>query len=286
MNKVEELVKQVKKADAILVGGGSGMSNAAGMNFWYEASPIFLKHMDYFYQKYHFKGIFNGFYNRFDSNEERWAFIIEALHLIFTIPPQKPTYDYLNSLIGNKPVHYITTNQDGLFKRFFGGQKVSEIQGAFEYFQSTNPKTDKKLYKTAPFIKKLLPKIKDHRLPTEDIPRSTVDGAELELWARSPSFLEDKKYNEEYQKINQFLADNRGKRILFLEMGVGRMTPMFIQEPFWEMTHYMKNSFYVNINPKDALTSPEIKDRSLLISEDINEVLKDAAQKITGGQND
>ena len=39
-------------------------------------------------------------------------------------------------------------------------------------------------------------------------------------------------------------------------MGVGRMTPMFIQEPFWAMTQYMKNSFY--INPKDATTNPAI----------------------------
>lgn len=44
------------------------------------------------------------------------------------------------------------------------------------------------------------------------------------------------------------MADHRGEKILFLEMGVGRMTPMFIQEPFWEMTQYLKNSFYININ--------------------------------------
>ena len=69
-------------------------------------------------------------------------------------------------------------------------------------------------------------------------------------------------------------------------MGVGRMTPMFIQEPFWEMTHYLKNSFYININPKDAVTSPIIQDRSLLIKDDINEVLKEAVNKIKGEIND
>ena len=31
MNKINELIKQVQAADAIIVGGGSGMSNAAGM---------------------------------------------------------------------------------------------------------------------------------------------------------------------------------------------------------------------------------------------------------------
>ena len=43
MNKIDELVNHVKKADAIIVGAGSGMSNAAGMDFWYSASPLFIK---------------------------------------------------------------------------------------------------------------------------------------------------------------------------------------------------------------------------------------------------
>lgn len=67
MNKINQLIKQVKEADAIVVGGGSGMSNAAGMDFWYSASPLFLKHMKYYYDKYHFQGIFKRYYTQFDS---------------------------------------------------------------------------------------------------------------------------------------------------------------------------------------------------------------------------
>lgn len=52
------------------------------------------------------------------------------------------------------------------------------------------------------------------------------------------------------------------------------------------MTYYLKNSFYININPKDAITNPIIQDRSLLIKDDINEVLKEAANKIKGEIND
>ncbi len=82
------------------------------------------------------------------------------------------------------------------------------------------------------------------------------------------------------------MADHKGEKILFLEMGVGRMTPMFIQEPFWKMTQYMPDSFYININPQDARTNPAIQDRSLLIGEDINEALKEANEKIKGDKND
>ncbi|WP_239459515.1 hypothetical protein [Limosilactobacillus coleohominis] len=63
------------------------------------------------------------------------------------------------------------------------------------------------------------------------------------------------------------------------------MTPMFIQQPFWEMTNYLPNSFYINFNPKDALTNPAIADRSLLIQSDTEKALKQIAQQIQGGQN-
>lgn len=94
MNNLEKVVDKVKWADAIMVGAGSGMSNAAGMDFWYKASLLFLESMQDFYDKYHFEGLFNGFYNRFDSEEERWAFILKSLKMIMTIPPQNHVYDF------------------------------------------------------------------------------------------------------------------------------------------------------------------------------------------------
>lgn len=126
----------------------------------------------------------------------------------------------------------------------------------------------------------MLGKIKDHKLDKKYFPKSKVDGRPLIPWVRGPEFLEDKRYYEEYQKANDFIGKHKDKQILFFEMGVGRMTPMFIQEPFWEMTKYLDNSFYININPKDAVTNPTIQDKSLLIKDDINEVLKEASAKI------
>lgn len=72
MDKIKTLVNHINNADAIVLGAGSGMSNAAGMDFWYEASPLFMKYMKDFYDKYHFKGLFNGFYNHFKSEEEHF----------------------------------------------------------------------------------------------------------------------------------------------------------------------------------------------------------------------
>lgn len=286
MNRLENVVARINDADAILIGAGSGMSNAAGMDFWYEASPLFMKYMSDFYQKYHFEGIFKGFYNRFESQEERWAYLLKMLKMVSTIPPQNRVYDYLKTIIDNKPYHIITTNQDMLFKKFFPEEHVSEIQGSWGFFQSKNTLTDKNLYPIDGYLDELIPKIVDNRLPTELIPKSEVDGTPLIPWVRGPEFLEDKKYYEEYEKANQFLGKYQLKKILFIEIGVGRMTPMFIQEPFWEMTNYMPQSFYINLNPRDVLTNPAIKDRSLLINSDTARTLQNISELIKGGQND
>lgn len=280
-DKIKELNNLINDADAVVVGAGSGMSNAAGMNMWYENNELIEKNLKYFTNKYGFKGIFNGFYNQFDSLEEKWAFNVIAWNIILNIMPPKTTYDNLKELIKDKPYHIITTNQDTLFKKYFPEEEVSEIQGSWDYMQSSNPQLDKNLYLARPIIEEALTHLKDHKLPSEFIPKSKIDGSLLQGWVRDPKFLEDKKYHEEYQKFNDFMKNHqKGEKILFLELGVGRMTPMFIQEPFWALTKYMKQAHYVNINPEHALTTPEIEERSLLIPEDIDQVLQQAvAQK-------
>lgn len=286
MNQVKTIVDKIKAADAIVIGAGSGMSNAAGMDFWYEASPLFMKYMKDFYDKYHFQGIFKGFYNYFESEEERWAYLLKMLNMVSAIPPQNHVYDDLKEILSQKPFHIITTNQDMLFKKFFPEEKVSEIQGSWGFFQSKNPATDKHLYPIDTYLKELIPKIENNRLPTELIPKSKVDGTPLIPWVRGPEFLEDQKYYEEYQKANEFLGKYRNKKILFIEIGVGRMTPMFIQEPFWEMVNYMPQSFYINFNPKNAMTNPVISDRSLLVTSDTADTIGKVAQQLKGGKND
>lgn len=287
MDNITKLAEKINDADAIVIGAGSGMSNAAGMDFWYENSPVILEDPDlrYLYEKYHFQGLFNAFYTPFESQEERWTFLTKLYKLLTTIQPKNPTYEYLQKILTNKTFHIVTTNQDMMFLRYFDQKQVSEIQGSWTYFQAKNIDRDKNLYPTKPMMEDLLTKIDDHLIPSEFIPTSDIDNQELIPWVRGPEFLEDKQYFEEHEKLNKFIGKYKDSKLLFIEMGVGRMTPMFIQEPFWEMTQYLKNASYVNINPKDALCNPAIKDKALLINDDINEVLKETSEKIEEAKN-
>lgn len=116
------------------------------------------------------------------------------------------------------------------------------------------------------------------------IPHCPKCGAEMEPWVRSFVFLEGQKYREEYRKLNTFLKENMHRNVLFLELGVGRMTPMFIQEPFWNMTYAWQNAFYITINPKDAIVPEELKHKGLAIHEDIAKVLSDTKRFLAGGK--
>lgn len=97
----------------------------------------------------------------------------------------------------------------------------------------------------------------------------------MEPWVRGWTFLEGKKYHEEHEKLNAFLNANKDKKILFLEIGVGRMTPMFIQKPFWNLTYTLPDVFYITINPKDARVPKELASKGLALHEDIAKVLTD-----------
>ena len=108
-----------------------------------------------------------------------------------------------------------------------------------------------------PVCKKLIEEmyvnIRDCRIPTELIPHCPKCGRELEPWVRGFTFLEGEKYREEYNKWNRFLMENKDKNILFLELGVGRMTPMFIREPFWNMTYSWPKAFYIALSTRRML---------------------------------
>ena len=73
--------------------------------------------------------------------------------------------------------------------------------------------------------------------------------------------------------------NNKEKKILFLELGVGRMTPMFIQEPFWNLTLNLPDAYYIAVNAQYDFLPKDIEEKGMVIKGDIAKVLKDAAER-------
>ncbi|WP_454191116.1 hypothetical protein [Paenibacillus sp. Marseille-Q7038] len=274
--QINTLLQKIKEADAIVVGGAAGMSAANGHN-WYETNETFLKHFGKFAEKYGVESIFHGFYHRYSTSEERWAYIATLIKFVNDTEVGQ-TYLDLLKLLQDKDYFIVTTNQDTQFSRVFPEEKVSPIQGDWRYFQCSSRCHDY-VYYNKEQVENMYANIEGTRIPTELIPTCPTCGKEMEPWVRSYVFLEGSSYRKELIKYNQYLIKNKDKKILFLELGVGTMTPMFIKEPFWNMTYTFPNAYYITINPKDAIVPQEIEEKGLAIKEDIAMVLKDAVMR-------
>ncbi|MBU3805944.1 MAG: NAD-dependent protein deacetylase [Candidatus Fournierella pullistercoris] len=276
--QLEELLKQIEWADCVIVGGASGLSAAGGGDFYYGDSPSFQKHFGKFAKKYGFKGAFAGMRHPYKTKEEYWAYMAAFLYAIQSNPLLKP-YEGLDALIRHKDFFILTTNQDVQFTKLYPRSKVSQIQGEEDQFHCSNGCTDE-VWDARPQVQKMMDAMGDTTtIPTEMIPRCPHCGAEVYPWVRYGPHFSGPRYEEEYQKISDYIENNAQKKILFLELGVGRMTPMFIQEPFWQLTSVLPNARYISVNDRYNLLPKGIEHKGMVIVEDIAKVLQDAVQK-------
>ena len=216
----------------------------------------------------------------FAAREERWGYIATFLNTTQKAPVREP-YLYLDRLLQGKDFHILTTNQDTQFVKLYPEEKVSEIQGDHRFFQCSRCCEDDTLDAVKPVEEMIQAMGEGTFVPTELIPRCPHCGAEAFPWVRGyGNFLQGKKYDGEYQKISEYIQKNRDKKILFLELGVGRMTPMFIQEPFLNLTLNLPKARYIAVNDRYDFLPKEIEDRGMVIMGDIARVLKDAAESV------
>ncbi|GAB3044252.1 SIR2 family NAD-dependent protein deacylase [Virgibacillus ainsalahensis] len=270
------LLQKMEEAEAVVVGSAAGMSAAAGYN-WYQTDEIFLKYFGKFAEKYGIENIFYGFYYRFETREERWAYIATLIKFVYETQAGQPYLD-LKQLLQDKNYFVLTTNQDTQFSKVFPEEKVSAIQGDWRYFQCSHRCHDQ-VYLNKELARSMYRNIEGTRIPTALIPTCPTCGQDMEPWVRSRIFLEGSFFRNELVKFQAYLMKNKYKKILFLELGVGTMTPKFIKEPFWEMTYRLPGASYISVNPKDAVVPRAIEEKGLAIKEDIARVLQDVLKE-------
>ena len=280
--KIQLLRKKIDEADAIVVGGASGMSAAAGFKFYYQEDKVFHKLAGGLEQKYGQHNLFDLFYDRRLTRGEYWALVLRQVRYIYECYTGEP-YKDLAELLDGKNYYIVTTNQDAQFFRVFPQEKITRLQGDWRYWQCKHPCHDHIYYNNKEQALELNEYIENDSLPKTLIPRCPHCGDEMEPWVRSYNFLQGEYYNRELDRYRNFLQRNVHNKVLFLELGVGMMTPMFIKEPFMNMVYQWPHAFYASLNPQHALFPIEIAKKSLAVSEDIAIVLNQLLGKSTDG---
>ena len=91
-------------------------------------------------------------------------------------------------------------------------------------------------------------------------------------------FVEDADWHAAAERYVAFLRAGRGRKVLYLELGVGMNTPMIVKFSFWQRTAENPKAIYACVNLKEAWAPKEIADRSICIHGDILEVLNAGSQ--------
>lgn len=278
---IETLNEKIAQADAVMVGGASGMSAASGFRFYYQDDETFRQLAGGLADKYGVRNLFDLFYDRRPTRGEHWAAMLRTVKYIYDCYTGD-TYKDLAELLKGKDYYIATTNQDAQFYRTFPAERITRIQGDWRYWQCSRPCHDQ-IYPNEQRVRELCRHIEGDALPDELIPRCPRCGRELAPWVRGYTFLEGEYYQREMQRYMDYLRQHSRRKVLFLELGVGMMTPMFIKEPFMNMTYQWPQAFYVTINPQHALVPREIAKKSLAIQDDLAVTLKQLLGKPTDG---
>ena len=289
---LEENVRRLRKAlddaDALVIGGGAGLSTSAGFVY---SGARFEKTFADFAGKYGFHDMYSGGFYPYPTPEERWAFWSRNIWVNRYMDAPKPLYQELLRLVQDKDYFVITTNVDHCFQKAgFDKKRLFYTQGDYGLWQCSEP-CHQQTYDNEERVRAMVlaqgwqigeggelsvPEGVTLKMavPAELLPRCPVCGKPMTMNLRSDDkFVEDEGWHRAAERYDDFLR-TRGGKVLFLELGVGYNTPSIIKYPFWNMTDRNPEAVYACLNYGEAVCPAEIRERSICIDGDIGSVIK------------
>ena len=271
--QIEQIQAKLNNADAVVIGAGAGLSTSAGLTY---SGERFYKHFSDFAEKYGITDMYSGGFYPFPDQETFWAWW--SRHIFFNryIKAPKPVYDNLLKLVKDKNYFVLTTNVDHQFQSAgFDKERLFYTQGDYGLFQCSVPCHDK-TYDNYDTVVSMIEQQENMTVPTELIPHCPVCGKPMTMNLRSDDkFVEDEGWHKAAERYNSFIAENKNKNIVYLELGVGGNTPVIIKYPFWQLTAQNKNASYICDNLSESYCHDEITEQSFCVNTDIGKVIND-----------
>lgn len=274
----EKVNNAIKNADDIIIGAGAGLSTSAGMDY---SGARFQNVFSDFIEKYGFTDMYSGGFYNFETLEEYWAYWSRYIFINrYMDAPNPSVYSNLFNLVKDKDYFVLTTNVDHLFQRSgFDKKRLFYTQGDYGLFQCSTP-CHKMTYDNELFIQQMVSQQKDMRVPSILVPHCPRCGELMTMNLRSDGkFVEDNGWRDAHTRWDTFLSSHKNKKTVFLELGVGANTPEIIKYNFQRMTKSWTDATYICINKKSSQYPEEIKNKSILIIDDIGNSLNKLLQQ-------
>ena len=269
LNDIKKLIEQ---ADCILIGAGAGLSTSAGINY---AGDEFEKEFAPFIKKYGFTDLYTASFYEFETEEEKWAYFAKHIKFADTGRKATPLYKNIYELVKNKSYFVITTNVDDQFEKAgFEKNKIFATQGSYSKLQCSKG-CHNKLYDDTELVNRMIEETDCNlKIPTNLVPICPVCKERMEVNLRKDAyFVQDENWYKQSKAYEDFVNNAKDKKVILLELGVGFNTPIIIRFPFEQMTMQNKNWNLVRINKDNVMTWNDIEEKSILIQEDIANII-------------
>ena len=153
--------------------------------------------------------------------------------------------------------------------------RLYEAQGEYWKIQcqkACHPKT----YDAKDLFRKMDKARRDCLIPSELVPKCPVCGGNMAMNLRCDNyFVEDEAWHEAADRYAGFLEQNKDKKVVLLELGVGFNTPIIIRFPFEKMVRENSSYSLIRLNMDEAVVPESFGERAIGIGGDMAKAITD-----------
>lgn len=275
-DQIDRAAENIRKADCVIIGAGAGASTAAGIQY---GGKRFTDNFAEFIKKYgghYMTDMYAAGFYPYPSEEAKWGYWSKHALMNRFDPPALPLYTELYDIVKNKEYFVLTTNVDHQFyKAGFDEKRIFATQGDYGKIQcqkACHPKT----YDAEDLFRKMDKARRDCLIPSELVPKCPVCGGNMAMNLRCDNyFVEDEAWHEAADRYAGFLEQNKDKKVVLLELGVGFNTPIIIRFPFEKMVRENSSYSLIRLNMDEAVVPESFGKRAIGIGGDMAKAITD-----------
>ena len=275
-DQIDRAAKNIRNTDCVIIGAGAGASTAAGIQYggkrFTDNFAEFIKK----YGEYYMTDMYAAGFYPYPSEEAKWGYWSKHALMNRFDPPALPLYTELYDIVKNKEYFVLTTNVDHQFyKAGFDEKRIFATQGDYGKIQcqkACHPKT----YDAKDLFRKMDKARRGCLIPSELVPKCPVCGGNMAMNLRCDNyFVEDEAWHEAADRYADFLEQNKDKKVVLLELGVGFNTPIIIRFPFEKMVRENSSYSLIRLNMDEAVVPESFGERAIGIGGDMAKAITD-----------